>query len=649
MSSSVVFDLRREKLWDEAYLLALDLYQNQPFDLWNYRAFAWVLIDLIRERDANVDEKTVQTYVEQLHQVIQRLTQRNQLEDSLKYHYQYALDSLLSCAQELQNAQQLSRQQNFAASIAIYQQLFQQNVLQAHHLMSFGWDIFRYCRQLLAQEEFDVTQIKKLLMLYLQIKPPIPSPLHSSILQWVALPFYEFSQGQFHFAKFLALWGLDAFQQEDLQPKQDEQGNRYASLFNRAVSASFKVLIKRKELDLLSQFLPVLDQAIQLEPQYIWFSYYKAQSYALLEDYDQAIQCLIPVLKHNMSEAWVWNYCAELYALQKQAAMAIACYCKALVCSRDEQLTQNIRLYLSQGLVRTQQYHAAKAEINILATTLSHLPYVQECLSSEWYQNTEVSDQNGFYQTNIALAESILHQHLEWMTINIGHQYENKEKKKRIKVYSRSKQDDLPFEHSISVYHFKDLDYQMGSSVLIKGELDELGRLKVYTVKADDSNQLWSLFDQHIGVISYINHDKAVSHLTFDLPCEVFVSQQQLPTGIHLGDCIAAGLAKRYFQEKLEYTAINVQPTEQTASSKILKRFKDYIQTGDGFAFTYGDGVFITPDLVRQHQLKDGDYVQGMSLLNFNKKRRSWGWKAIQLEKIDATIYDYDEFEEEFE
>lgn len=108
MSSSVVFDLRREKLWDEAYLLALDLYQNQPFDLWNYRAFAWVLIDLIRERDANTDEKTVQTYVEQLHQVIQRLTKRNQLEDSLKYHYQYALDSLLSCAQELQNAQQLS-------------------------------------------------------------------------------------------------------------------------------------------------------------------------------------------------------------------------------------------------------------------------------------------------------------------------------------------------------------------------------------------------------------------------------------------------------------------------------------------------------------------------------------------------------------
>ena len=52
----------------------------------------------------------------------------------------------------------------------------------------------------------------------------------------------------------------------------------------------------------------------------------------------------------------------------------------------------------------------------------------------------------------------------------------------------------------------------------------------------------------------------------------------------------------------------------------------------NGMGFTESE-IFIPTHLVLEHRLKDGQTVSGTAVLNFNKKRGNWGWKALSIEK----------------
>jgi len=48
--------------------------------------------------------------------------------------------------------------------------------------------------------------------------------------------------------------------------------------------------------------------------------------------------------------------------------------------------------------------------------------------------------------------------------------------------------------------------------------------------------------------------------------------------------------------------------------------------------FTRND-IFISRPLVEKFQIIDDQEISGFAILNYNKKRSSWGWKAISIER----------------
>ena len=40
-------------------------------------------------------------------------------------------------------------------------------------------------------------------------------------------------------------------------------------------------------------------------------------------------------------------------------------------------------------------------------------------------------------------------------------------------------------------------------------------------------------------------------------------------------------------------------------------------------------GIFIPPDIVSAASIENESKVEGVAVLNFDKKRSTWGWKAI--------------------
>ena len=54
-------------------------------------------------------------------------------------------------------------------------------------------------------------------------------------------------------------------------------------------------------------------------------------------------------------------------------------------------------------------------------------------------------------------------------------------------------------------------------------------------------------------------------------------------------------------------------------------------------------GIFIDKNLINQHNINDDATISGIALLNFNQKKRTWGWKATKITQvfnIDDLNYD---------
>ncbi|MDN3389604.1 hypothetical protein [Pseudoalteromonas sp. APC 3691] len=45
--------------------------------------------------------------------------------------------------------------------------------------------------------------------------------------------------------------------------------------------------------------------------------------------------------------------------------------------------------------------------------------------------------------------------------------------------------------------------------------------------------------------------------------------------------------------------------------------------------------IFIDRNLVDKFNIQDGRTVRGKAILNFNKTRSTWGWKALTIDGVD--------------
>ena len=66
VTSRDVFDLRREGKLDEAYAMAKRLMENPDYSVWDKRAFAWCLVDLIKRANGENNQNAAERYRNEL-------------------------------------------------------------------------------------------------------------------------------------------------------------------------------------------------------------------------------------------------------------------------------------------------------------------------------------------------------------------------------------------------------------------------------------------------------------------------------------------------------------------------------------------------------------------------------------------------------
>jgi hypothetical protein len=223
--STPIYALRKEGRLEEAYQLALRLYQHDSDDDIN-KAFSWVLIDLCKKFISEQNLSNAQTYFNQLSSI--QFEYEDEFVETIKRQIHFLKPKIDTNYSEIQKAEELSKNGNNKEALAIFKNLISQNKLTELHHESYGWIIYRYIKT--EENNLSSVEVRTFLRDYMNLKNERPSMLHSMILNFALN--YSKTHSDFKFYSFFLLWNSDNLRQEDLH-NGSKDGKDIPSLISR--------------------------------------------------------------------------------------------------------------------------------------------------------------------------------------------------------------------------------------------------------------------------------------------------------------------------------------------------------------------------------------------------------------------------------
>lgn len=502
---------------------------------------------------------------------------------------------------------------------------------------SFGWELYRISKTLSAAEPMNLLAIKKNLNDYLKLNVEKPSLLHSRILQ---LASKLAGAERFSMVAFSRLWGLEYLRPEDWERFITDDRKEVPSLAEKVIQQASKEAAKEDDQGALVYILPHLDMAIGESPDNLWLALNKAKVLLGLGRNDDALKFALDVTRAKPNDYWTWELLGDISA-NPDNDLDLSCYCKALLCSSDDRFTGKVRLKLASKLIERGEYPAAKYEINRILISKERDGYkvpreVDNMVSQAWYEKTECPHSNdSFYRSHKTAAEDLLFSQLPWISANLGETFTvpGKENKPNRRLYLKANSG--PIEVVIPDSKLNIPDVETGEAISVKGEWDAQKRFQVYVVSRRDQGRLWDIFEERIGVVDHVNHQKELIHFIIDRNIDGVIHFSALESRFNEGDAIAVRVAQYTSKQGTRYRVLTSSATVAEPPESLKKTFHEEVRISDQLGFTESD-IFIPPPMVIEAALRDGDTVHGIALLNYNKKRGEWSWKALSVAQVDS-------------
>jgi hypothetical protein len=413
-SSTEVTNLRKAGRLAEARAMARELLGAHPEDVWNRRAFAWVLYAQIKQALEKGAPKEAAAFLQEfdalampgdevlLHQHMAafrlKLLPNAVKAEARKQAGQYA--EALNLLWEV-----YERDPQWAASPELHQQI--------------AWAIWRFLKNLdpAAKNSFSLVQTwtSRYRMLTGISRPSL---IHSVLLnQLLHLP--EPLKAGFDFLDWFRFWNIpNDFEEKDWQPF---AGPEHTSppLAERACNAWCRALIRQgrgapeEEVREAMQRLEAISLA---HPEYLWLPYFMAKIRidVVASDPAAARRDLLPFVRRKRTEFWVWDLLADTFG-EKEAAEREACLCMALTCHADPSFLAKVRLRLIRLLLERQAFDRARYELEAVETLKKER---KERIPAEVTQGLVLpvvaaaplpgaESQRAYYRETAALAENI--------------------------------------------------------------------------------------------------------------------------------------------------------------------------------------------------------------------------------------------------
>ncbi len=79
------------------------------------------------------------------------------------------------------------------------------------------------------------------------------------------------------------------------------------------------------------------------------------------------------------------------------------------------------------------------------------------------------------------------------------------------------------------------------------------------------------------------------------------------------------------------YKILTAKKADSNTKSVAIKEFEGTIKLNSSQNFGFIEDVYVDSQLIKQNKLTNDQLVKGKAIISFNKKKKEWGWKAIEI------------------
>lgn len=639
--SKEVTALRKGGQLEAAYSLSLERIADLEADDYDRAAYAWCLIALVKKHSADGNRPMLSEYLEKLGRFKVPAN-----DDMLREHREKALNLADPDRRAVLNARNLSRQGKHEEAARIYADIHANGKLQPEDRKSWGWELYRLIKAELEGKRDEelafptVQRVKRHLNTYLNLAIGGPDLLHSLMLrQGLRLT----KADHLKLLPFIRLWNPDHFADEDFTRQTGKDGKTYPSLVEQVIQTAAAEAANNDRTDDRQFILPHVKAAMKRFPDSIWLKLNAAKLLRGLGRIDEAQTLAIEFAREKASEYWAWELIGDL--VSNDIDLKRACYAKALSCSQNDDFVGKVRLKLAALL---EESHPAEARFEV-ERTMKHralagyqITREAQALSERLAGVVPKPTDRTFYVGLAGKAEELLFSHIPWTDASLGSVFsidgrDGQKPRRRRRIYlkanMRANELSLPENHA----DIRGLPDGAPLKVQYETSKAEPWRATIHRISSRPEGAPMDAVPELIGVVDHVNPEREVLHVIVardvDGTCPISALKCKAKTGMF----VKVRLSKYKSRNSERNRILEIAPSEESPAPQVCRRFQELVEVTDrGLGFT-PESIFIPPQLVSQSEIESGDSVEGLAVISYDKKRRKWGWKAIEVKCTDRA------------
>lgn len=155
-------------------------------------------------------------------------------------------------------------------------------------------------------------------------------------------------------------------------------------------------------------------------------------------------------------------------------------------------------------------------------------------------------------------------------------------------------------------------------------------KISILSIRERIEGNLWDSFPENIGVVDHINKEKGIVHFIVNQNVHGIIKFSELDGKVEIGSKLSVKLRKLTNDLESYYKVLTFSLTQKEPKDNLLKAYNGMVKLSGTVGFA--DDIYIESSLIEEYKIKDGHFVHGMAILNYNKKKREWGWKALDIQ-----------------
>lgn len=450
-------------------------------------------------------------------------------------------------------------------------------------------------------------------------------------------------ENEVRFYDFFKTWNPDNLQNKDWEETRKEE-QVYPPLAMNSLKKVCRIALEKGKPD-VDWLIKLCDKSITHKSDE-WIKRNKGRLLLQIGEHELAVSTYRDLVLELGDKYYVWSEFSK--CIQEDKDLKLSMLCKAVLLEKNEDFLGEVRLEIAEILTEKGLYENALLELNKYAEHRQlkswKIPKKFDNLNSKIPNNTLPEHGNKtLYYKYVGLADEFAYDNIEWIEVVLAEKWETNDNKTKCKFSDNNGLEFIIPEHRYKLLKNSKLGSVFNAKLHKKNRPDGSSFYRVLLLNKLDAPK-WSILNDEIAVIDYINKERGVLHLITYSHKAVF-SKTDI-RNFKVNDFVIGKELTLNAREGKKKTLVGIKIIDK---NEVLDKFKsckviiDYVNATECFFYYYGfkefqgklnfDSVNIIPEV--------GKILNAWYVMKSNTKTHKSSPKIISIEELETTDEDF--------